>query len=210
MGTRGFVGFHIGGSPKVTYNHFDSYPSGLGLEVLAWARKVEENRLWGTVRHAAADLTLVKDDDQPPLEAIEALKDRYGDPTVGAQGMANTVIRTWYQLLRGAQGDLDAILECGYMIDSSEFPLDGLFCEWGYLVNLDGDGSFEVYKGFETAEHDRGVWGTGGTGRPQGWQPEKLDYTSTIYYPVARVASWPLFNLPDDATFIAATDPEED
>lgn len=211
MGTRGFAGFFIAGQAKVSYNHFDSYPSGLGVQILAWAREIDAKNHWGMVRHAAADLTLVKDDDQPPLEAIEALKDLYGDPTVGSQGVANTVIHTWYQLLRGAQGDLSAALNTGYMTDAGDFPLDGLFCEWGYLINLDGDGSFEVYAGFSTADHDLGVWGKSGPARPADWTPDKPSYAgASTYYPVKRVASWPLFNLPDDATFIAATDPEED
>ncbi len=40
-----------------------------------------------------------------------------------------------------------ANLECGYMIDSLEFAKDSLFCEWGYLVNLD-ENVLEVYRGF--------------------------------------------------------------
>ena len=38
MGTRGIVGFVSGGQEKLTYNHSDSYPSGLGVAVLEWAK----------------------------------------------------------------------------------------------------------------------------------------------------------------------------
>lgn len=34
MGTRGAFGFYKNGVTKVTYNHFDSYPSGLGDEIV--------------------------------------------------------------------------------------------------------------------------------------------------------------------------------
>ena len=34
MGTRGLVGHIIRGRQKASYNHFDSYPPGLGLELM--------------------------------------------------------------------------------------------------------------------------------------------------------------------------------
>lgn len=33
MSTRGVVGYYKNGNLKVTFNHFDSYPSGLGESV---------------------------------------------------------------------------------------------------------------------------------------------------------------------------------
>lgn len=38
MGTRGFVTFVIDGREKTAYNHADSAPEGLGLDVLRWLR----------------------------------------------------------------------------------------------------------------------------------------------------------------------------
>ena len=34
MGTRGAFGFLVDGETKVTYNHWDSYPSGLGQDLV--------------------------------------------------------------------------------------------------------------------------------------------------------------------------------
>ena len=34
MGTRGLIGIHSKQITKATYNHFDSYPSGIGLFIL--------------------------------------------------------------------------------------------------------------------------------------------------------------------------------
>ena len=34
MGTRGLIGFIINGARQGTYNHFDSYPCGLGNDVI--------------------------------------------------------------------------------------------------------------------------------------------------------------------------------
>ena len=38
MGTPGAVGFRANKQDKVTYNHFDSYPSGLGSDVISFIR----------------------------------------------------------------------------------------------------------------------------------------------------------------------------
>lgn len=36
MSTRGAYGFRIDGQDKITYNHFDSYPDSLGVNLLQW------------------------------------------------------------------------------------------------------------------------------------------------------------------------------
>lgn len=36
MGTRGAIGFYKDGNEKVCYNHFDSYPTGLGEDLISW------------------------------------------------------------------------------------------------------------------------------------------------------------------------------
>ena len=38
MGTRGAIGFYRNGTEKVCYNHFDSYPSGLGDVLVNWLK----------------------------------------------------------------------------------------------------------------------------------------------------------------------------
>ena len=40
MGTRGVTGFVADGKWYVTYNHFDSYPEYLGMQVLNFAKKL--------------------------------------------------------------------------------------------------------------------------------------------------------------------------
>lgn len=38
MGTRGAVGIRLGGIDKIGYNHYDSYPDGLGKEVIMYLK----------------------------------------------------------------------------------------------------------------------------------------------------------------------------
>lgn len=42
MGTRGLLGFIIKGVKKGTYNHWDSYPTGLGLAIMRWIQTLTE------------------------------------------------------------------------------------------------------------------------------------------------------------------------
>ncbi len=45
MGTRGLYGFRKDGVNKLTYNHYDSYPSGLGKHILEVIRDFPNGRL---------------------------------------------------------------------------------------------------------------------------------------------------------------------
>lgn len=137
MGTRGAVGFRIDGTDKVTYNHFDSYPSGLGEVVVAFCKRTKDIDLAPFVR----GIRLV-DEGTPPSEAEIKKYRQWYDGSVGSGSPQD-----WYCLLREAQGQLDCYLEgLDVMIDSHEFLADSLFCEWAYIVNLD-EGVLEVHQG---------------------------------------------------------------
>lgn len=136
MGTRGAFGIFKGGQTKATYNHYDSYPSGLGVELLESLSKHNIEALNKTFDN----IVLVNGDVEPTDEQIaECLKiiDTNGD-------------KDWYWLLRDTQGDLDAYVVKGlkYMIDGQNFLKDSLFCEWAYIINLD-ENVLEIYKGFQ-------------------------------------------------------------
>jgi len=137
MGTRGFVGFVVDGQEKIAYNHFDSYPDGLGRDVIEWIQSDFDNQTADKVRALRA-----VDEDVPPTpEEIERLK-KYADTRVSTRSLTE-----WYVLLRQTQGSIGAILDAGYYEDAGDFPLDSLYAEWGYLINLDDD-TLEIYRGF--------------------------------------------------------------
>lgn len=186
MGTRGFVGFAVDGTEKITYNHFDSYPGGLGLDVLTWLRLVDIRE----AREAAAALRLVNSEDIATIEDVERLGARYANTNVSTRDLTE-----WYVLLRETQGDPAAILDAGVMIDSNDFPYDSLFCEYGYLVDFDTE-TFEVYAGFQEQVHDKGRFAAR-TGEHK---------SDTGYAPVALVASWPLTELPTPDEFMLELD----
>lgn len=153
IGTRGFIGVVVNGDLKVTYNHFDSYPDGIGVQVLGFLQGVLAGGSDGynAMAEKAAALQLIDESEKPTAEQQEALK-KYADTSVSTGSLDE-----WYVLLRGAQGNLGAYLDAGYMPDGSDFPLDGVFCEWGYLIDLDNK-VFEVYKGFNKGLPTEGRW----------------------------------------------------
>ena len=185
MSTRGLWGFAVGGEVKVTYNHSDSYPSGLGDEVLKFAHGITPE-----VRERAGGLHMVNQDGKPTPEEIKRLA-WYANRRVGSQQ-----IEDWYVLLRETQGDPVATLDAGVMIESRAFAADSLFCEWGYVIDLD-ENRFEVYRGFQHAPHTEGRFAA----------DERHDGE---YWPIRLVASYPLDALTEELDEGALSGEEDD
>jgi hypothetical protein len=179
MGTRGCFGVRINRKDKISYNQYDSYPSGLGCGIardIVVARTVDPAFVqW---KELAGKLILVKEDGKKPTpQQIKQLKE-YADLGVGEQSYDD-----WYCLLRNLQGELAKTLEAGYCLDSKGFLRNSLFCEWAYVVNLDSM-VLEVYRGFQDAPHR--------SGRYARRKLPKDEYCSKQYYPVALVKTFPL------------------
>ena len=174
MGTRGTYGFHVDGQDKLSYNHFDSYPTGLGNDVLkalkAWLDRPD-------FAEKARSIKLIDQDTTPTAADIEACK-----PYTNL-GVSRQSTQDWYCLLREAQGDLDAALKTGILLERNDFIKDSLFCEWGYIVNLD-DQTLEIYRGFQGEPHQAGRYANGEADRG--------------YYPCALIKAIPFADLPDD------------
>lgn len=195
MGTRGVMGFVIDGAEKITYNHWDSYPEGLGLDVLQWVRTLltdTSDLLPGApaalerVRERARALRAVCEQDEPSAEE----RTQY-------ERLTNRNVSTgtdWYSILREAQGKPEEYLLAGVYPDAAEFPQDGLFCEWGYIVDLDRR-VLEVHAGV-----------TYGSTLPQAGRfadrPNKSSHAG--YYPLRIAGEWSFDELPEDKAFVEA------
>lgn len=173
MGTRGLMAVHVDGQTTGSYNHFDSYPSGLGADIVSFLRTAFIEQ----AAEQARMLIPVTEDAEPTTEQINrCISLGLCDPSVG-DGL------DWYSLLRNQQGDMGKTLETGFILDGTSFANDSLFCEWGYVVDFDA-GVFEVYRGFQTTPHNEGKFAR--------------DEDDRGYYPIRLVASFPLDNIPDD------------
>lgn len=146
MSTRGIYGIRKSGVDKITYNHHDSYPEYLGkhiIEFIISSSNKELNDIYDKI-------VLVDENIPPKYEDIDfALKANTFDFSVSRQTCGE-----WYCLLRKMQGGFDELKmlidEYGkaYMIDDAAFIQDSLFCEYGYIINLD-DKALEIYRGFQ-------------------------------------------------------------
>lgn len=176
MSTRGLWGVIIGDEKKLTYNHSDSYPSGMGEEILTFLKRADLNAL---VDDATA-LRLVKGEEIVTPEDVVAMREFTENPN----GYKDDEL-DWYWLLRRTQGDPGETFKAGVMIDGDGFQNDSLFCEWAYIIDLDGQ-KFEIYRGFQESPHDKGRFASHEEPNRSG------------YYPVALVAEYPLDNLPEN------------
>jgi len=158
MGTRGIFGFIYKGRRYIVYNHFDSYPSGLGLWLLieiislalpscdfsSWIEKLEKIHVIREEEEEFANL--------PEAERRDILS-KYGREDVGFPGQCD-----WYQALRDCQGSFVRVLDSGYLLPygSPDKPMEDLkqsWIEYSYILNLDTN-QFESY---DTFSQKRGV-----------------------------------------------------
>lgn len=171
MGTRGCYGFRKNGIDKFTYNHFDSYPDGLGRDILSFCKHTslaEMNEIYDRI-------ILVNENDEPTSEQIAECSYWFnGD-------VSNRTPEDWYCLLRNAQGDLNAYKTgLKYMIDNHDFIQDSLFCEYAYIINLDTK-KLEFWKGFQHKPDQNNRYGTN----------PRHEYSDN-YYPCKMIATYSL------------------
>jgi hypothetical protein len=171
MGTRGLYGVRKNGVDKCTYNHWDSYPSGLGSDVVEFcANNTVEN-----LNKFFDNIVLVLEDSIPTETQIkECQKAGYVDLSVSTQSNDD-----WYCLLRNLQGNFKEYQKCIdsnskiYMTDGIDFIKESLFCEYAYIINLD-DEVLEFYEGFQKEPQ---VGNRYGTKEDRGYYPCKLSLT---------------------------------
>jgi hypothetical protein len=191
MSTRGALGFVVNGEIKLTYNHQDSFPDGLGAMVMDFCRHAHKHGLWDTLKERAAALTLVKDSDKVPQTIVDTKKFK----SVVRRSKNNVSISpSWYEFLRPFQGAemLWKISkgELEHMVNANDFPKDSLFCEYVYIIDLDSM-TLDVFVGGQTEPDLGNPFGTEPHVPFPEAQPDK------VYYPCKLVASFYLTELPE-------------
>jgi hypothetical protein len=186
MGTRGIFGFKCGQEYKLKYNHFDSYPDWLGNEVVKFAKRINRVNGWDELRDKCENLEVV-DGRIHPTKDQKKKYERYANLQVNKRSLDD-----WYALQRNLQGgNMLTEVYSGYVdeiFDERDFVKDSLFCEYGYIINLD-DNTLEFYKGFATEAQP---------GNPFGENVTHVGYDGTEYYPIEKVGDAPLDDIPYD------------
>ena len=122
MGTRGLLGFIILGRRYAAYNHWDSYPEGLGQDIINFILSLTPED-YATMAALVADITWVDSKSAPSPELQERYqKLGFTDLKVSFQNPED-----WYCLLRKTQGAaaLPAIRsgELKHMVKSCRFSM---------------------------------------------------------------------------------------
>lgn len=202
MGTRHLICVVKDGEYKVAqYGQWDGYPSGQGCTVLGFLA-TEFDREEFTARLAEAYVATDEQINGWYLNAGATEKEL-------AEGWINSAVsdrfkKTTPSLSRDTGGKILAMIQNSIyptpLRNGINFAADSLMCEWAYVVDLDKN-SFEIFKGFNTAdplkEGDRFYGFT-------------VDNSNKEYFPVKLVAEYPLSDLPDEDTFLAELEPQEE
>lgn len=142
MSTRGYLGIKKKSELKGAYNHFDSYISGLGLDIAKEINAINKDERVKILSETYDYIDLVDENSIPTQEQINKCK----EAGLIDLNVADRDEHDWYCLLRKAQGTLKPYInkECPYMLNGNDFIDDDLFCEYAYIINLD-DETFEIY-----------------------------------------------------------------
>ena len=143
MSTRGLLGFKYNGVVKMTYNHSDSYPSGLGLRL-----KEELNNYSVDEMKEAFDKIIMVDDDRKKVpynilkELLEkdyiSLSEDYKKADNKEEFIYNIKDPSWYFIVHSWQGRIEPYIDYSpaYMTDG-EIYNDPVSIEYTYIINLD-------------------------------------------------------------------------
>lgn len=174
MSTRAVLGFAVDGEEKIGYNAVNSYPAGLGEEILAWLHAVDIDE----VKAKAKNLRVITEDTTPTLEQISKYKSYATSRITGGS------LSEWYVLLRELQGNLEETLEVGLILDGTDAIEDS---HYGYVVDFDVN-AFEVYG----ISHEPNRYGRFPRRKLHGIGETKF------IYPMSLLATYPLDNLPQN------------
>lgn len=133
MGTPGVVGFTCDGITKFIMNDLDSYPRGLGKDVVSFLDRVNREKGWGIMKAACKILKPRNPEIRPNESMIKkydaiATKNLSGNVTSWGYLIGSIYKRKMLDMIY--DGKLEHYLDGAQMVNGGN-------CDYGYLVNLD-------------------------------------------------------------------------
>ena len=183
MGTRNLTCVFYDKKYRIAqYGQWDGYPSGQGVTVLAFLKKVKSARM-EKFKELLKKIRFLTDAD------LKEIDRKYPE---GAW------LKHYPQLSRDhGAGILQIVYDAGrglVLKDSLDFAGDSLFCEFCYVVDLDTN-MFEIYEGFNKDEVTNGRFVSGKNSRPD-------TLSGGEYHPVGLRKAYSLSNLPSKKQFL--------
>lgn len=184
MGTRGICGFKYQDKYYLMYNQYDAYPEGLGRDVVEFVNGVVYLAEFDKLKENVSKLKLVNNKIIPTQDQIKKYQ-KYSDINISRQ-----TNQDWYCLFRKLQdGKILYEVLNGNVTDfyeTNEFAKDSLFCEYGYVVNLDTM-QVDFYNGYQKEPQKGNQFG-----EEEGKKP---DGTPSGFFPIKLVGSMDFANL---------------
>lgn len=184
MTTQGLTGFRYREKDRLAYNHADSHPDTLGLNVLRELRDVED---WNAVRDRIDSLVPIPEQrrlDEHSSIAETEIRRAFPDLKYEAKP------RNHYDLYQPLQGTLKPYLDgkLMFMPDASDFIHNSSFCEWAYVANFDSR-KYEVWKGLQTKPDPDNRYG------------QEVDRMG--YFPCRKIKEYDLMDLPEPGFYLS-------
>lgn len=145
MGTRGSLGFIVKDKEYLGYNHFDSYPDGLGRDVLNFITEINKEDGWQQFKENASKVVQLEGNRVTDTNIQEKYK-KYSNLNVSDRTLEDPyclfreIQNTWMNEIY--KGELE------HFYFKNNFIKDSLFCEYAYIINLDTM-KLEFYDGFQ-------------------------------------------------------------
>ena len=184
MSTRGTYGFRLNQADNFIYNHADSQPDILGLRLLRDLRDVGN---WNVVLDRVESLVTIPEQRQlNEFTSMAEAEIRRAFPNLEYKGSLKNI----YDLYQPLQGTLKPYLDGKLMFvpDASDFIHNSLFCEWGYIANLDTE-KFEIWKGLQEKPDPKNRYGT--------------EHDRMGYYPCQLIKEYDLKDLPEPGSYLS-------
>lgn len=129
MSRNGTLGYIYNNKEYLGYNHWDSYPSGLGVDVLIFIEKINKENGWIKFKEFASKLNNLGDNEVTDI-LIQKKYEKYSD-----LGCSEEKLSDPYCLFRKIQGV--PWLEELYNGELQDYTLCNKKNEYTYLINLD-------------------------------------------------------------------------
>jgi hypothetical protein len=184
MTTQGLTGFRYREKDRLAYNHADSHPDMLGLNVLRELRDVDD---WDTVRDRIDSLVPIPETRRlNEYTSMAESEVRRAYPNLKYDGS----LRSIYDLYRPLQGTLKPYLDgkLMFMPDASDFIHQSLHCDWAYVANLDSK-KYEIWKGMQTKPDPDNRYGQ---------ERDRMGY-----YPCQKIKEYDLMDLPQPGYYLS-------
>ncbi len=150
MGTKGLIKIICKKRTMYAYNHSESYPSGLGVNLVKEIRSIISKHGFDWFVEQVSKIKYISNNTPPTEKEMDKLY-KYADKRVPKQ-----LLTDWYCLLRETQGSIKKIIDAGYILNggfTATNEKNDTLIGYVYVINLDtkkfylvGDKKYPIKK----------------------------------------------------------------